>query len=151
MDGPSAAMGDSLNYQFLMMDNMRLNQTTILHTEGLDKFDAFTPQIKLTSLLMIYHLVYKRSRSSGPCSGSKRTRTHSTILLYIHTTALLLAPLHLLSDVIYKNLTKEESIHFSAWPRKILSNKDIKILSEMQRVREIVEKAHAIKKEKPFP
>ena len=48
MDGPSAAM-DSLNYQFLMMDNMRLNQTTILHTEGLDKFDAFTPQIKLTS------------------------------------------------------------------------------------------------------
>ena len=54
-----------------------------------------------------------------------------------------------MSDVIYKNLTKEESIHlFGMATRKILSNKDIKILSEMQRVREIVEKAHAIRKEK---
>jgi len=49
-------------------------------------------------------------------------------------------------------LTKEESVHLADWPQiKILSNKDIKILSEMQRVREVVEKAHAIRKEKQIP
>ena len=53
---------------------------------------------------------------------------------------------------MYKNLTKEESVHLADWPvSKILGDKDIKMLREMEIVRQIVEKAHAIRKEKAIP
>ncbi|MEK7061327.1 MAG: isoleucine--tRNA ligase [Patescibacteria group bacterium] len=159
LDGwsPSAkAMGDK-KPKLSVLDEwilVRLNQTTILATEGLDKFDAFTASDQIDKFVDDLSLWYiRRSRSRvGPAAESKEDKNafYHTTHYILHTTALLLAPFTpFLSDVIYKNLTKEESIHLSAWPQgEILSNKDIKILSEMQRVREIVEKAHAIRKEK---
>ena len=94
---PSAkAMGiKSLNYQFLMNGYfVRLNQTTILATEGLDKFDAFTASDQIDKFVDDLSLWYiRRSRSRvGPAAKSKRTRTHSTIL---HTIYYILLPCYL--------------------------------------------------------
>ena len=52
---------------------------------------------------------------------------------------------------MYKNLTKEESVHLADWPvSKILGDKDIKMLREMEIVRQIVEKSSRYKKRKGY-
>ena len=135
----------------------RLNQTIKAVTEGLDEFDAFSASDSIEKFIDDLSLWYvRRSRSRvGPAADSETDKNsfYHTTYYVLRTTALLLAPFTpFLSDTIYKNLTKEESVHLADWPQiKILSNKDIKILSEMQRVREVVEKAHAIRKEKQIP
>ena len=55
-----------------------------------------------------------------------------------------------ISESIYKNLTKDESVHLAelAQISKELSEKDTELIAEMQKAREIVEKAHSIRKEK---
>jgi len=58
-----------------------------------------------------------------------------------------------ITDLIYKNLTKEESVHLSAWPESKDLDKylDQKLLKEMEELRLLVEKAHAQRKEKTLP
>ncbi len=55
--------------------------------------------------------------------------------------------------MIYTNLAKNESVHLSDWPEineELITN-NLELLEEMQKIREIVEKAHAIRKEKQIP
>jgi valyl-tRNA synthetase len=53
-----------------------------------------------------------------------------------------------LSDVVYRNLTKEESVHLSTWPSANSKVKDqkSKLIEDMEEVRKIVEKIHAARK-----
>ncbi len=62
----------------------------------------------------------------------------------------LIAPMTpFISDVIYKNLTKEESVHLADWTEG--TKIDVELLSQMALARGTVEKAHAIRKEKQIP
>ena len=74
---------------------------------------------------------------------------------YILTTlSKILAPFApFIADIIYKNLTKEESVHLTNWPdiNLKLKTEDLKLVEDMQKVREIVEKAHSQRKEKGIP
>lgn len=56
------------------------------------------------------------------------------------------------SDLIYKNLTKEESIHLSDWVEVgELNSDEVKLLDEMKKVRAVTEVGHSLRKEKNIP
>jgi len=54
-----------------------------------------------------------------------------------------------ISDLIYTNLTKEESVHLSTWPSK--AKFDELLVEKMQMIREFTEVAHALRKELKLP
>jgi len=51
----------------------------------------------------------------------------------------------LISEEIYRNLTKEQSVHLTDWPKA--GQVDEKLLKDMEYARVVTEKAHAIRKE----
>lgn len=77
----------------------------------------------------------------------------STMYQVLVDLSKLLAPfIPFLSESIYRNLTKEESVHLADWPKiKKLSEEDRNLIVEMNNARAIVEKAHAIRKENKLP
>lgn len=137
----------------------RLNQTIKAVTEGLDEFDAFSASDSIEKFIDDLSLWYvRRSRSRvGPAADSETDKNsfYHTTYYVLRTTALLLAPFTpFLSDTIYKNLTKEESVHLADWPNvsgHLDSQTTRQLISEMKKIREIVEKAHAVRKEKKIP
>lgn len=122
---------------------IRLNQTISEVTKALENFDAYNASSfieKFVDDLSLWYLRRSRDR--------KNDDFYSTMYLVLCTLSKLLAPFTpFLAEIIYTNLTKEESVHLTNWPEeKKLSDKDIEILNEMQRVREIVEIGHALRK-----
>lgn len=136
----------------------RLNQVIKQVTENLENYDAFNASRTIEDFVDDFSLWYiRRSRDRvGPSrtSSPEQSRTfYETCYFVLVNLAKILAPfVPFLADIIYKNLTKQESVHLTEWPvAKILSDKDIRILSEMQKVREIVEKVHAVRKADKIP
>ncbi len=139
---------------------VRLNQTNKFVTESLDKFDAFSASVEIGKLVDDLSLWYiRRSRSRvGPAGESQEDKNcfYQTTYDVLTTLSKLLAPFTpFLADIIYKNLTKEESVHLSNWPHFAEASRgrlqDKTLINEMRRVREIVEKAHAVRKERKIP
>jgi isoleucyl-tRNA synthetase len=56
-----------------------------------------------------------------------------------------------MTEQMYKNLTKEESVHLTSWPEANKQEIDSKILEEMVQARKAVEHAHSLRKEKSIP
>ncbi len=136
----------------------RLNETVRIVTDELDKFDAFIASSEVERFVDDLSLWYiRRSRDRvGPAAESKTDKEAFYDVTYylLLITCKLLAPFTpFLSEIIYRNLTKEESVHLSDWPKESekLKVKSDKLITEMQKVREIVEKAHAVRKEKAIP
>lgn len=134
---------------------IRLNQTNKVVTESLDKFDSFTASDQIDKFVDDLSLWYiRRSRDRvGPAADSESDKEafyHTSYYILLTTTQLLAPFTPYMSDVIYKNLTKEESVHLSDWPKVNINDKkeNAKLIGDMQRIREIVEKAHAIRKER---
>ncbi|MBI2596988.1 isoleucine--tRNA ligase [Candidatus Daviesbacteria bacterium] len=79
-----------------------------------------------------------------------RGRKEALNILYdcLITLTKLLAPLApFISEEIFKNLTGEESVHLQQFPRGDQKLLDNRVIREMRLVREIGEKAHALRKE----
>jgi len=128
--------------------NIRLSETIKSVTDNLEKFDPYNSSgsiDKFVDDLSIWYIRRSRDR--------KDNNFYSTTYEVLVTLSKLLAPfIPFLAEIIYINLTKEESVHLAEWPTaEILSDKDIKILSEMQKVREIVEIGHSLRKENNIP
>ena len=157
LDGwsPSAkAMGDK-KPKISVLDKWilaRLDQTVKEITEKLEDYDAYNASAGIEAFVDDFSLWYiRRSRSRvGPAAEDEKDKNafYDTCCLSLVTLSKLLAPFTpFLAEVIYKNLTKEESVHLASWPSaKILSDEDTEILSDMQLIREIAEKAHARRK-----
>ncbi len=81
--------------------------------------------------------------------GRKDDGFYETFYEVLKTFCKLAAPIApFVTEEIYGNLTKEESVHLSFWPdAKTLKTEDKKLLREMEEVRKIVEKVHALRKE----
>jgi isoleucyl-tRNA synthetase len=133
----------------------RLNQTITSSTESLEKFDAFAASLEIEKFVDDLSLWYvRRSRDRvGPAGESEKDKnafyltTHFTLV----TLCKLLAPFTpFFAEEIYRNLTKEESVHLSNWPKagKIAGES---IISETEVARQVVEKAHSVRKEKVIP
>lgn len=132
----------------------RLNQMVKIVTDSLEKYDAFVASAEIDNFVDDLSLWYiRRSRDRvGPAGESKEDKNafYQTLYFVLCTISKLLAPFTpFLAEAIYKNLTKEESVHLSEWPKAtVLSEENVVILSQMQRIRELVEKVHAQRKAK---
>ena len=129
----------------------RLNSTTKAVTENLEKFDLQKASIEIESLVSDLSLWYvRRSRDRiGPSSEneSDRNACYQTLYFVLTEIAKLLAPFTpFISEEIYTNLTNDISVHLTNWPE--FNNKliDKELELEMNKAREIVEIAHALRK-----
>jgi isoleucyl-tRNA synthetase len=135
----------------------RLDETILLVTQNLEKFDAYNASGEIEKFVDDFSLWYiRRSRDRvGPAKESEKDANAFYETCYSTLTVLseLMAPFTpFISEVIYRNLTGEESVHLSDWPKeKPLNDKDLKLITEMKVARMIVENAHAIRKEKAIP
>jgi isoleucyl-tRNA synthetase len=135
----------------------RLNQTNALVTQSLDRFDAFSASDQIDRFVDDLSLWYiRRSRDRvGPGGDSQKDKNnfYQTTYEVLVTLSKLLAPFTpFLSEIIYKNLTKEESVHLASWPEaNNTSNENLKLISSMTELRGIVEKVHAERKLKVVP
>ncbi len=140
----SIESGDILDKWILI----RLNETIKSVTESMERFDPYNSSGALDKFVDDLSLWYiRRSRDR------KDNNFYSTTYEVLVTLSKLLAPfIPFLSELIYTNLTKEESVHLASWPvANELNDVDIRIIEEMKIVREIVEVGHSLRKENNIP
>lgn len=125
--------------------SVRLNEVIKKSSEALESYDTVLYIETLKGFLSDLSTWYlRRSRDR------KDNNFYGTMYKTLVTFAKVSAPMTpFISESIYKNLTKEESVHLSAWPEfQELDAAKINLLNEMKIAREIVEKIHSLRKEK---
>jgi isoleucyl-tRNA synthetase len=135
----------------------RLNQTLLVVTPALENFDAQTAAISIEEFVNDLSTWYiRRSRDRiGPSveeSLDKELcyRTLYTVFTILSRTLMPFMPF--MSELMYQNLTGEESVHLSSWPEvntPDVINKDL--LDDMKLVRSIVELGHSERKLQNIP
>ncbi len=124
---------------------VRLQDVVNKVTKYLDEYDLYNATHEIESFvsgdLSQWYIRNVRNRIDSD--------KYETIYEVLVTICKLMAPFApFVSDEIYKNLTKEESVHLADWPQvKSLTEKDIHTLDEMTKLRKLVEKAHSLRKE----
>lgn len=137
---------------------IRFGQTVNMVTDSLEKYDATLASAeieKFTDDLSLWYIRRSRDRV-GPAKENDKDASafYSTTYYVLTNLCKLLAPfMPYFSENIYTNLTHEESVHLSDWPKEfnLPNENDFQLLSEMQKAREIVEKVHAKRKESEIP
>ena len=128
---------------------IRLDETIKSVTQSLEKFDPYNSSGELDKFvddLSVWYIRRSRDRRDNDF--------YSTTYNVLVTLAKLLAPfIPFLSETIYTNLTKETSVHLTKWPEanSKLQTLNPNLLDEMQKVREIVEIGHSLRKENNIP
>jgi isoleucyl-tRNA synthetase len=130
----------------------RLHQTIKTTTEGLEKYQIQTATLAIEEFVNDLSLWYvRRSRDRvGPSAENEADKKvcYATLHIVLVTLSKLLAPFTpFLAEEIYTNLTGEESVHLSDWPNVDKDLIDDELETEMSYGREIVESAHALRKE----
>ena len=129
----------------------RLDQVILTTTTALDKFNAHTGAKAIEEFVSDFSTWYiRRSRDRvGPSTQdqSDKNTCYQTLFTVLETLSRLLMPYTpFLADLIYTNLTGEESVNLANWPKP--KNKDVnkKLLNQMVLVRKICELGHAQRK-----
>ena len=131
----------------------RLNSITININNHLLNYDASSAS-KLIEEFVINDLstwYIRRSRERvGPTANKNDQNIFlSTLFDVLHITSRLIAPfMPFIAEEIYQNLTQEKSVHLADFPQGNQTIHDQKLIEQMQKAREIVEKTHGVRKEK---
>lgn len=127
-------------------------------TESLEEYDTYTASKAIEGFVVndLSQWYVRRSRdrfSQLSENEDDRMQGYSTLWEVLVTLTKLLGPfVPFISESIYKNLTGEESVHLSDWPKyKDLSEEEKQLIKEMDIVRVVVEKGHAARKEVGIP
>lgn len=135
----------------------RLSETVNTVTSSLEDYDAKTASEAIENFVRDLSLWYvRRSRDRvGPNIPGSKDKEACYYILYstLVTLSQLLAPfLPFLAEEIYKNLTKEESVHLSDWPAAPqLTEKEKRLIEEMAMIRKVVERGHAARRQAGIP
>jgi isoleucyl-tRNA synthetase len=139
---------------------LRLRQTGVAVTNFLEKYDAVGASGEIEKFVDDLSLWYiRRSRDRvGPAKDSEPDSNafYNTTYYVLTTLAKLMAPFTpFMSETMYMNLTKEDSVHLADWPEfddtSRLTADEVKLLEEMEKMRAIVEKVHSVRKEAGIP
>ena len=98
-----------------------MNQTVLEVTESLEKYDSVSASGEIEKFVDDLSLWYiRRSRDRvGPAAESEKDRDafFSTLYYVLCTLSKLMAPfMPFVSDAVFTNLTKAESVHLADWP-----------------------------------
>ncbi len=122
-----------------------LNQTVDSVTSSLDKYNTVSAIESLKKFISDFSTWYiRRSRDRvGPTTENNDSKTSFYITCHQVLVKLcqILAPITpFITENIYQNLTGEESVHLSRWPKaKKLNKLDLQLMEDMKLVRKIVE------------
>ncbi len=164
LDGwkPTVHRSPSTDYrpQITVLDKWilaRLKQLIVKVTKALEEYDTFSAAFLIEKFVEdLSNWFVRRSRERiGLAADNLEDKecfyqTNYNVLLSL---AKVLAPIiPFISEEIYKNLTKKESVHLSDWPSsKRISPSEKDLIKKMELLREMVEKAHAVRKEAKIP
>jgi isoleucyl-tRNA synthetase len=125
----------------------RLNQLIEKVTENLERYDAYSASFEIENFVDdLSNWYIRRSRER-----EDKDNFYDTTYYVLVRLSQLLAPFTpFLADIIYKNLTKKESVHLSDWPKTEAKTNKI-LISKMKLIREVAEKAHAERKRLKIP
>jgi len=134
----------------------RLLTTIKQVTFNLEKYDTTQSIANLKAFIQDFSVWYiRRSRERvGPTVQNQKDKNffYETCYFVLINFLKILAPIApFISEEIYKNLTKEESVHLTFWPEFKNNKIDKKLIDEMNLVREIVEKIHSERKRLNIP
>ena len=123
----------------------RLNLTVKTVTDFLTDYNPYSASLAIedfVSDLSLWYVRRSRDRVGPTTTGSAdKQACHSVLHFVLKTTTQLLAPFNpYISEAIYKNLTGEESVHLSIWPKSAkLDSSALQLIEDMKLVRRIVE------------
>ena len=134
----------------------RLSVTLNEVTESLEKYNTVLSIETLKDFIQDFSLWYiRRSRQRvGPTADNKSDENsfYNTCYFVLTNFLKILAPIApFISEEMYKNLTKEESVHLAFWPKTENKEIDVDLINNMNLVREIVEKIHSERKKQNIP
>ncbi len=114
-------------------------------TESLDRYDLYNATHEIETFVTNDFSQWYIRRSRGRTDDDFFASTYKVLV----TVCKLIAPFApFVSDEIYKNLTKQESVHLADWPEVVdMANDQREKLEQMIEVRMIVEKAHFLRKD----
>ncbi len=124
---------------------IRLQDVVNTVTDSLDKYDLYSSTHEIEDFVSKDFSQWYIRRSRGRVDNDFFETSYQVLV----TICKLIAPFApFVSDEIYRNLTRDVSVHLSSWPElKVLTKKDKEILQEMEDVRKISEKTHSLRKE----
>jgi len=133
----------------------RLENVLDIVEKSMDNYDAKTASEAIEAFVDdLSNWYIRRSRDRvGPAADSDTDKEafYNTSYFVIVNLTMILAPFNpFMSDLMYKNLTNEESVHLSNWP-KIENYYDKKLENQMVLAREVCELAHSIRKASGIP
>lgn len=118
----------------------RLQNTILLVTSSLDKYSSAPATEALERFIRDFSTWYIRRSRNRPESLS--VMHHCLVII-----SQLLAPfIPYLSDYIFRQLTKAESVHLTDWPQANLKLVNRQLEDDMLKVRDLVEKIHSQRK-----
>ena len=128
----------------------RLNQIVTEVGSSLDKYDAFTATNAIENFVSDLSTWYiRRSRDRiGPVAedSTDKDSCYLTLSHVFSTLSRVLMPfIPFLSDVIFTNITGEETVNLADWP-ETTSDVDIDLLEKMSQVRSICELGNSARK-----
>ncbi len=141
-----------------VLDRYVLSKTRVLVegvTAAMDSYDLYGACGHVSSFLDALNNWYiRRSRDrfwspvgASHASDASKADAYDTLYTVLHTLSLVLAPLlPLLSEVIYRGLTGERSVHLADWPDPAQLPLDLELSSAMDTVREVCSAGHSIRK-----
>ncbi len=117
-------------------------------TRGLEKYDITGVTRKIENFvvenLSLWHIRRSRKRFQKPASEKELRESTATLGFILLNLSKLTAPfIPFLSEKIYQDLTKKESVHLADWPKANEKLIDDELENAMVEVREIVAKALA--------
>lgn len=148
---------DSSNNLFDKWILLRLRETGVVVTKSLESYNPLDSSCSIDKFvddLSLWYIRRSRDRVGSSSDDKKDSKSFFNTCYFVLTNlAKLLAPFNpFISDLIYMNLTKEESVHLTDWPIfKVIDTKDKSLIDEMKKVRDIVEMGHSQRKEKLIP
>lgn len=129
----------------------RFAETVTGVKEGLTEFNAKDAALtveKFVSDLSTWYIRRSRDRVWVASNDeSDKKAFYKTMHYILKNLSIVLSPfMPFLSEEIYMNLSEGESVHLETWPEVDTKLIDIKLISEMERVRAVVEAGHARRK-----
>jgi isoleucyl-tRNA synthetase len=121
-------------------------------TADLDGYNSVTAIEHIQAFVDDFSKWYiRRSRDRVGLSATDehdKVQFYTTTSVVLETLCKLLAPITpFITEAMYQNLTGEESVHLTDWPQVQTTAVDAQLDTDMQIAREIVERAHAVRKQ----
>lgn len=130
---------------------LRLDETLSDVEKWLDKYKSTSATASIEQFVDDFSNWYiRRSRGRVGISAENakdKSDFYNTTYLILTTLSKIIAPfLPFMSEMIFQNLTKGESVHLQNWPTRLIKATDREVLNNMQTIRSAAEAIHSERK-----